>query len=87
MARRFPLLELPPELLCLVARALLCDNQQADAQAVGRLAASSKALQELVRGSAAVVAELQAARKMLTHQRQHELFVPRAAWVRTPRSR
>ena len=69
------LLELPPELLGLVARALLCDDPQADAQAVGRLAASSKALRDLVRGSAAVVAELQAARKMLTLQRQHELFV------------
>ena len=75
MAHRFPLLELPLELLGLVARALLCDDPQADAQAVGRLAASSKALRELVSGSAAVVAELQAARKMLTLQRQHELFV------------
>ena len=87
MADDLRLLELPPELLGLVARALLCDDPQADAQAVGRLAASSEALRDLVRGSAAVVAELQAARKMLTHQRQHELFVPRAAWVRTPRSR
>jgi len=75
MARRFPLPELPPELLCLVARALLRDDPQADAQAVGCLAASSKALRQLVRGSAAMVAEMQAARKMLTLQRQHELFV------------
>ena len=58
-----------------MARALLCDDPQADAQAVGRLASSSKALRQLVRGSAAVVAELQAARKMLTLQRQHELLV------------
>ena len=69
------LLELPPDLLGLVARALLCDDPQADAQAVGRLATSSKTLRQLVRGSAAVVAELQAARKMLTLQRQHELWV------------
>ena len=72
------LLELPPELLELVANALLCDDPhpQADAQAVCRLATSSKALrQQLVRGSDAVVAELQAARKMLTLQRQHELNV------------
>ena len=69
------LLELPPDLLGLVARALLCDDPQADAQAVGRLATSSKTLRQLVRGSAAVVAELQAARKMLTLQRQHALFV------------
>ena len=68
------LLELPPDLLGLVARALLCDDPQADAQAVGRLATSSKTLRQLVRGSAAVVAELQAARKMLTLQRQHALF-------------
>ena len=67
-------LELPPELLGLVARALLCDDPQADAQVVCHLAASSKALR-LVRSSAAVVAELQAARKMLTLQRQHELKV------------
>ena len=75
MAQGLPLLELPPELLGLVALALLCDDPQADAQAVGRLASSSKALRQLVRGSAAVVAELQAARKMLTLQRQHELKV------------
>ena len=68
------LLELPPDLLGLVARALRCDDPQADAQAVGRLATSSKTLRQLVRGSAAVVAELQAARKMLTLQRQHALF-------------
>jgi len=75
MADNQRLLELPPELLGLVARALLCDDPQADAQAVGRLAASSKALRDLVRGNAAVVAALQAARKMLTLQRQHELWV------------
>ena len=75
MAQNLRLLDLPPELLGLMARALLCDDPQADAQAVGRLAASSKALRDLVRGSAAVVAELQAARKMLTLQRQHELKV------------
>jgi len=75
MADSLRLLELPPELLGLVARALLCDDPQADAQAVGRLAASSKALRDLVRGNDVVVAELQAARKMLTHQRRHEILV------------
>ena len=48
MALGPPRLELPPELLELVVRALLCDDPQADAQAVGRLATSSKALRQLV---------------------------------------
>ena len=76
MTHMLTLLHLQPELLALVARALLRIDPQADARAVCRFAASSKALRQLVRGDAAekeLVAELQAARAMLTQQRQHEL--------------
>ena len=69
------LLHLPDELLVMVARALLHVDPQVDAQAVCRLAASSTSLRRLVRGHAVVVAELQAARAMLTRLRQHELLV------------
>ena len=67
------LASLPDELLGLVATAL--DDPQADAQNACRLAASSKALQQRVCGNATVVAQLQAARAMLTAQRLHELKV------------
>ena len=67
------LASLPDELLGLVATAL--DDPQADAQNACRLAASSKALQQRVCGNATVVAQLQAARTMLTAQRLHELKV------------
>ena len=64
---------LPDELLGLVATAL--NDPQADTQNVCRLAAASKALQQRVCGNATVVAELQAARAMLTAQRLHALKV------------
>ena len=67
------LTSLPDELLGLVATAL--NDPQADTQNVYRLAAASKALQQRVCGNATVVAELQAARAMLTAQRLHELKV------------
>ena len=67
------LTSLPDELLGLVATAL--DDPQADAQNACHLAASSKALQQRVCGNTAVVAQLQAARAMLTAQRLHELKV------------
>ena len=69
------LLHLPDELLVMVARALLHVDPQADAQAVCRLAAASTSLRRLVRGHAVVMAELQAARAMLTRLRQQELLV------------
>ena len=70
-----PLLELPNDVLVLVARALLFDDPQVDSQAVCRLVTSSKALQQLVRGDETVMKELKAAREMLTQLRLHELNV------------
>ena len=67
------LASLPDELLGLVATAL--NDPQADTQNVCRLAAASKVLQQRVCGNATVVAELQAARAMLTAQRLHALKV------------
>ena len=68
-----PLFELSPELLELVAQAMLGSNLHAFVLAVSRFSRTNKHTRQVLTGSVAI--DVDAARKVLTRQLEQELLV------------